>query len=83
MTEQIYDTLPDSFNTLVIREETKRFDIEDVEQINIDMKLNLDSKDIELYKAYFKKRNIQPTDIELFDLAQIFIMQKLHFLYAR
>ena len=70
MTEQIYNTLPDSFNSSLIREETKRFDIDEMEQINVNMKLNLDSKDIELYKAYFKKRNVQPTDIELFDLAQ-------------
>ena len=70
MTEQIYDTLPYSFNPSLIREETKRFDIDEMEQINVNMKLNLDSKDIELYKAYFKKRNVQPTDIELFDLAQ-------------
>lgn len=70
MTEQIYHNLPDNFNTSLIRKETKKFNIEDIEQVNFDMKLNLDSSDIDLYKAYFKKRNIQPSDIELFDLAQ-------------
>lgn len=70
MTEQVYKKLPNTFNTSIIREKTKKFNYEDIEKINHDMKLNLDAKDINLYKAYFKKRNIQLTDIELFDLAQ-------------
>ena len=70
-TEQIYKYLPKSFNINSNINNTYIVPIENIEQINTTMNLAMDNNDIIFYTDLFKnklKRN--PTNVELFDLAQ-------------
>ncbi len=70
-TEQIYKYLPKSFNINSNINNTYNVPIENIEQINTTMNLAMDNNDIIFYTDLFKnklKRN--PTNVELFDLAQ-------------
>jgi phosphoribosylformylglycinamidine synthase len=44
--------------------------IDDIEKYNQEMSLSLDKNDVKYYETLFKKYQRQPTDIELYDLAQ-------------
>tara|TARA_B100001173_G_scaffold312308_1_gene332804 strand:+ start:3217 stop:6888 length:3672 start_codon:yes stop_codon:yes gene_type:complete len=70
-TEQIYNTLPLSLNNNIIRESTYIIPINTISTVNDTMGFAMDNHDIDFYTNLFKnklKRN--PTNVELFDLAQ-------------
>ena len=70
-TEKIYKSLPKSLNNNFIRESTYNIPIDTITSVNNTMELAMDNNDIDFYTDLFKnKLKRDPTNVELFDLAQ-------------
>jgi len=69
MTEQIYNSLPETYKINIKKNKTKT--IKDISLFNEKMDLAMDDSDIKFYTNLFlNKLKRYPTDIELFDLSQ-------------
>ena len=70
MTENIYKTIPTDLDMVKLPDLTKTVKLENINQVNKELNLGFDSEDIEYYTSYFRNIDREPTDVELFDLAQ-------------
>ncbi|CAD5219881.1 unnamed protein product [Bursaphelenchus xylophilus] len=76
MTEQLYYTTPSFVNESPQREDYFFVDVlgkdgaENLEKVNQELGLSLDDSDKEYYLNMYRKLGRNPTDVELFDLAQ-------------
>lgn len=71
ITQKVYDSIPNTFDVNILIENVKEISIENIGKYNSQMSLGMDNVDIQYYTKLFRdKLRRNPTDVELFDLAQ-------------